>query len=106
MNKFKWIGIAGTLMGILLMGSLMVAPAFAGGPQAKVEVCHYDAIEFDTDGTTVLLGTDMWEVISVNGHALEGHINPKNGNHPHSDGVDDDVLIGAFTATDCTDRNT
>lgn len=51
--------------------------------------------------------------------ALKGHVVGKNGNHPHSDGVGDDIELGTpwddennegtedveFDAQDCSDRN-
>ena len=61
MRKLKFIGFMGTLMGLLLMGSLLAGSAFAA--PNKVDICHFPD------------GSDVGHIISVsgNGSAVDAH---------------------------------
>lgn len=58
MGKFKLLRITGTLFAILLVGSLMAAPAFAKvkKPGDNVLICHYQS--FDDPGPDGVLVND------------------------------------------------
>ena len=70
MHKFKLLGIMGTLFATLLVGSLMVVPAFAKQSEAhnKTTVCHYQD-EVGADNTPI-----GWYEITINDHALKAHL--------------------------------
>lgn len=117
MRKFKWLGIMGTLITMLLLGSIMAAPAFAkeAKPHQKVSVCHYqDVDEFgpgpdgilgddpatvvDESADDVLVSTEGWDVVSINRHAVAKH----EANHfdPNS-ATGDFEIIDATAQADC-----
>ena len=61
MRKLKWIGVMGTLMGLMLMGSLLASSAFADSN--KTQICHFPN------------GSETGRIISIssNGLAVEAH---------------------------------
>ena len=121
MRKYKLLGIMGTLITTLLIGSVMAVPAFAkeARPHEKVPVCHYqdmdefgpgpDGILGDDPATPlvdeslddVLLSTEGWGEISPNRHSVAKHVaNHFDLDEGRGDFEIDDAIAGD-TQADC-----
>jgi len=96
MNKV--IALSGfTVIALLLTLGVLAPGAIALGPQGKVLLCHND------DGTDGIRGTsdDGWEVIEINGHAVDKHIANHTDEETSQTAHSRDFTIGTVTNDTC-----
>ena len=116
MFNIKRIALALSILGLVgLTGALLAGPAFAKAPEskhAKFDICHYGDGDWVDNGNGLELvpDSDGWMVKNTSNDSVQDHLDN------HTDGTDDDVLIGdlsgtmfagffSISAQECEDRN-